>query len=279
VFCDHRIDFSVAGIEPFGPDLAVFDGVPNYDPNRGTFVAAEFGAVPLLVVEVTSPSTRKNDLGIKVELYRRCKVPFYAIVDRHAGEDGTGVALWGYRLTADGYEEIEPGADGRLWLESVRLWLAIEEGKAVLYDASGGRIAPPEDLDQQAATMAEDRRLLVAEVAEERRLAAERDAAMAEAMQVSEEERRAANRRAEEAEKARQEAEEQRRQADEQRRQAEEQRRQADEQRRQADEQRRQAEERAAAETKARRLAEESAAASAASLLALQEEIRRLKGA
>jgi hypothetical protein len=110
---------------------------------------AELNSVPLLVVEVTSPSTRDHDLGIKVELYRRCKVPFYAIIDHHAGEDGDGSALWGYRLIGDEYQRVEPGADGRLWLEVVRQWLSIEEQEAVLYDEQGRRLLRAEELHQR----------------------------------------------------------------------------------------------------------------------------------
>ena len=43
-------------------------------------VAAE-GARPALVVEVTSPSTRENDLGTKPDFYHRAGVPLYVIAD------------------------------------------------------------------------------------------------------------------------------------------------------------------------------------------------------
>jgi Uma2 family endonuclease len=254
VFCDHRIDFGVDGVEPFGPDLAVFDGVPAWDTERGTFPAAEFGAVPLLVVEVTSPSTRNNDLGVKVELYRLCKVPFYAIIDRHAGEDGVGVALWGYRLNGEGLELVEPGEDGRLWLVAVGLWLGIEEGQAVLYDAQGRRLPPPANLRR----LVEELTARCAARDEQLRLADERIAAQVEALNVSEEGRLAADRRAAVAEeRAAAEAHA-----------------------------RRLAEEKAAGEAEARRLAEENAVATEATnksfeamIRALQEENRRLKGA
>jgi hypothetical protein len=211
VFCDHRIDFGVEGIEPFGPDLGVFDNVPEWDPERGTFYAAEYNAESRLVVEVTSPSTHRNDVEVKVELYRRCRVPLYVIIDRHAGQDGTGLALWGYRLKPDdSYERVEPGEDGRLWLEAVRLWLSIEDGQAVLTDEQGRRLPPPADLLAQVEEM--NARLAAEE--EARRLADERIAAMGEAMNLSDAERRQANRRAAEADEARRLAEEGRRQAE-----------------------------------------------------------------
>ncbi len=249
VFFDHRIDFGVAGIEPFGPDLVVFDGVPPWDGQQpATFSAAEFGATPLLVVEVTSPSTRRNDIGIKVELYQRCAVPFYALIDRQAGEDGTGVALWGYRLGADGYEQVEVDEQGRLWLEAVGLWLSIDDGKAVCFDASGRRLLPAANLDRQVAELTTR---LEKEV-EARRQADERNAAVVEALNVSDEQRRAALRQTEAEMLAR-------RQADERAEEAEKARRLADERSEAEAKARRLADERTEAEAKARRLADERA--------------------
>ena len=70
VFCDHRTDFSVEGLEPLGPDLVVVDNLPEWDPMVGTLIIAATGAKPLLVVEVTSENTRKSDIGDKVDFYQ-----------------------------------------------------------------------------------------------------------------------------------------------------------------------------------------------------------------
>ena len=58
---DCRVDWSVPGLRPMGPDIAVFFGV-NRRKDWATLNVAAEGAVPGPVVEVTSPSTRKNDL-------------------------------------------------------------------------------------------------------------------------------------------------------------------------------------------------------------------------
>src|SRR5205814_1037702 len=79
VLRENRVDFGVRGIEPLVPDLTLFEGAAAWDPNRATFPVRAENVTTLLTVEVTSPTTRVNDLGIKVELYRRCGVPFYAI--------------------------------------------------------------------------------------------------------------------------------------------------------------------------------------------------------
>ena len=77
---DHRVDWNIPGVRPLAPDVAVFFNVQRRDDWETFNVKAE-GAIPALVVEVTSRSTRKNDLGIKVDYYHRAKVPLYLIAD------------------------------------------------------------------------------------------------------------------------------------------------------------------------------------------------------
>ncbi len=104
---------------------------------------ADFRARTLLVIEVTSPDTRANDLGVKVEFYHRVGALFYAIVDRHETRRGVDLRLIGYRAdpaTPDHFLEAPPDERGRLWLVPAHLWLTVEDGRAVLYDENGRRI-------------------------------------------------------------------------------------------------------------------------------------------
>jgi len=82
VLADCGVDWNIPGVRPLCPDIAVFFGVErdrNYD--WATFNVAAEKARPALVIEVTSRNTRKNDLGIKVDYYRRAGVPLYVIAD------------------------------------------------------------------------------------------------------------------------------------------------------------------------------------------------------
>jgi len=157
VLSDHRVDWQVPGLRPLGPDVVVFRNVHRpWDPERGTFPVADFGARTLLVIEVTSPDTRVNDLGIKVGLYHRAGVPFYAVVDRHQTRGGLDLRLLGYRADpADPtqYAHVAPDERGRLWLDQARMWLAAENGRAVCYDEQGNRIPdyPQLAVDARAA--------------------------------------------------------------------------------------------------------------------------------
>jgi hypothetical protein len=145
VLGDHRIDFEVRGIEPLGPDLIVLDGVGEWDGTRGTFPVRTMGAKALLTIEITSPDTRVYDLGVKVELYHTCKVQGYAVVDRQAGADRNEVRVVGFRRTRTRFVPLPQDEQGRVWLEPVGLWLGVEGDRAVCYDESGKRIAPPEE--------------------------------------------------------------------------------------------------------------------------------------
>jgi colicin import membrane protein len=151
---DHRVDWEVAGVRPLGPDIVVFDGLRQaWDPGRGTFPVRTFGARTLLVIEVTSPDSRIYDLGIKRDLYQRVGVAFYAVVDRPEARGGPDLRLIGYRTdpaNPDRYTEVQPDERGRLWLETVRLWLAAEDGRAVLYDDQGKRIPDYAQLAREA---------------------------------------------------------------------------------------------------------------------------------
>lgn len=123
VLSDCRIDFDVEGVRPLGPDVAVFFEVERHI-DWSTFYLGEEGARPALVVEVTSPDTRKNDVGIKVDYYHRAGIPYYVIADvyREQGNDRR-IELIGYKAAPDGYVRYAPDEQGRIWLDPVRLWL------------------------------------------------------------------------------------------------------------------------------------------------------------
>ena len=124
VLADCRIDWNIPGVRPLGPDIAVFVGVKRRPPKGwDTFHVAREGAKPLLVVEITSPSTRKNDLGVKVGFYHRANVPLYVIADVVDRGTKRQVKLIGYRHGPKAYKPIAARKDGRIYLEPLRLWL------------------------------------------------------------------------------------------------------------------------------------------------------------
>jgi len=127
VLSDCRVNFNISGVRPLGPDVVVFFDVAR-DPQTdwATFNVAFEKARPVLVVEVVSKNTRKNDLGIKVDYYHRGRVPLYVIADVKGRGPNRRVKLLGYQSLGGKYEPITSDAQGRIYLEPVRLWLGVK---------------------------------------------------------------------------------------------------------------------------------------------------------
>lgn len=150
VFQDLLFLWDVPGLKGHAPDLAVVFGVrPGH---RESFDVAAEGVRPTLIVEITSPSTANLDHQAKLEEYHLVGIPFYFIIDRRVVRRQRMLRLLGYRYTAAGYEPMVPNERGWLWMEPVRAWLGIAEGKPLCYTEEGMQIA---DYDQLEAKLSE----------------------------------------------------------------------------------------------------------------------------
>ena len=114
------VDWNLPGVRPICPDTVVFTGVRRRI-NWSVFDVAAEGARPELVVEVTVPWTRQLDLGPKLDIYRRAKIPFYLIADNPRWEERRTLELIGYRYAPRAYRRVAPDQRGRIELEAVRL--------------------------------------------------------------------------------------------------------------------------------------------------------------
>lgn len=250
VLTDVRIAWDVPNLRPHSPDITVIPGLPARR-NWSTFDVQEEGRRPALIIEITSPETRQNDLEAKVEHYAWARVAQYVIVDSTTRSESRRLRLLNYRLVGDRYVRQRLDANGRVYLAIARLWVGIVGDHVVCYDEHGAEIGDYTEVVRRARQEAAARAL-----AEERARLAEEQA------------RRETEARAAEA-AARAAAEEQARREAAARAAAEEQAR-------------REAEARAAAEAQARREAEARAAEAAARaevearLRELEAELRRL---
>ena len=121
------------------PDVFVVRGVPRRQ--RDNYLVWEEGRAPDLVIELTSPSTRKEDLVKKFELYRDVlRVPEYFLFDPR--DEYLKPPLQGYRLTEGQYVRIEPVAGGRLPSAVLGLELERMGSELRLYDPASGRYLP-----------------------------------------------------------------------------------------------------------------------------------------
>jgi colicin import membrane protein len=170
VLCDVLVVWDVPGLRPHSPDLSVIFGVRRPEQPRKSFDVGAEGVRPRILIEVVSPNYRNNDVVIKVEHYHQARVPLYVIVDRQQ-EEGP-VKLTGYRYAPQEYEEMPTDAQGRLWLEPLRVWLGARGNRVVCYDGVTGqelgdytRVSQEaERLSQGLATAEERIRELEAEI-------------------------------------------------------------------------------------------------------------------
>ncbi|WP_287158381.1 Uma2 family endonuclease [Chloroflexus sp.] len=259
VMRDIRIAWDVPGLRPHSPDVMVIPGITKQD-NWSTFDVAQEGQRPALIIEITSPETRENDLVRKVEHYARAGVAQYVIVDYLTREEPLRLRLLDYRLVGEHYVLHPPDEHRRVYLESARLWLGITDNHVVCYNERG------EVMGNYTAMM---------ELAETAQAQAQREA---EARAAAEEQaRREAEARAAAEEQARREAEARAAEAAA-RAVAEEQARREAEARAAEAAARAAAEEQARREAEARAAAEEQARLAEARLRELEAELRRLRG-
>jgi Uma2 family endonuclease len=152
------------------PDLFVVKGVPK--KQRPKYLLWEEGKVPCMVVEVTSSSTRREDISKKKDLYERLGVEEYFLFDILG--DYLNPRLQGYRLRDGRYQPLEPGSDGSLISETVGVILVPEPESLRLVNAATGEILlRPEEVEDRAELEALNRKRMEQEARGRREAEAE----------------------------------------------------------------------------------------------------------
>jgi Uma2 family endonuclease len=120
------------------PDFFVVRGVPKH--NRDHYLIWVEGKGPEAIVELTSRSTREEDVDDKMWLYQDVlKVYEYFLFDPH--NEYLDPQLQGYRLKGEKYVRIEP-VDGRLPSEVLELHLEANGKEVRLYNPATGKWLP-----------------------------------------------------------------------------------------------------------------------------------------
>jgi Uma2 family endonuclease len=120
------------------PDVFVVRGVANH--NRPNYLLWEEGRAPQVVIELTSSSTRNEDLRTKFRLYQdRLRVREYFLFDPLG--DYLQPALQGHRLRQGAYRPIRPQG-GRLPSQVLGLHLEGSGRELRLYDPAAGSWLP-----------------------------------------------------------------------------------------------------------------------------------------
>jgi Uma2 family endonuclease len=129
------------------PDVFAVRGLGKH--RRKYYLLWEEGKAPEVVVELTSKSTRKEDLDKKFCLYRdTLKVKEYFLFDPH--QEYLRPPLQGYRLVRGEYVPIKL-VKGRLPSKVLGLHLEAHGGVLRFYDPkTGQRLPTPQELHEQA---------------------------------------------------------------------------------------------------------------------------------
>jgi Uma2 family endonuclease len=148
------------------PDVLLVKGVQKWD--RPIYKLWEEGRVPSLVVEVTSESTRDEDLSKKKGIYQRLGVEEYFLFDPYG--DYLEPRLQGQRLEAGRYAPMVPKPDGSLFSSTTGLMLRPEGERLRLVDPATGLLLWPEEVEaaQEAAEERASREAAARQAAEER---------------------------------------------------------------------------------------------------------------
>lgn len=105
------------------PDVFVVRGVPKKKRRVYKFWE-EGGRGPCLVIEVTSDSTRDEDVSGKKALYERLGVEEYFLYDPL--EDYLDPRIQGFRLSQGRYQKIRPEPDGSLLSRTIGVTFRVE---------------------------------------------------------------------------------------------------------------------------------------------------------
>lgn len=199
-------------LKHLSPDVFVVHGVPKHTtPERRRYLVwEEEGKAPDFVIELTSDTTREEDVDDKMTIYRDIlQVKEYFLYDPY--EEYMDPPLQGYRLVEGQYQAIEL-VEGRLPSETIGLHLEASEGFLRLFDPVTRLWIPTPPEEHQGRLLAEmewqraqeERQIALVErqrAQEERQRALEeRQRALEERQRAQEERQRALEERAEEAE-------------------------------------------------------------------------------
>lgn len=141
IFSDMLIDLGLPGVRPVSPDLYLIQGLSLRRLYRSLNLRRNRRARLRLVMEITSPSTRNGDLTTKPRYYWQAGAEFYIIIDEvTADEETRELRLIPYQRGKARWRRMPVNAQGRVWLELLQMWLGVEGGFVVCYDADGTEI-------------------------------------------------------------------------------------------------------------------------------------------
>ena len=136
------------------PDVLVTFGIGQ--KLRKTYRVWQEGKTPDFVLELSSETTYRNDLGEKMELYAMLGIPEYFLADIEGLYLPT--PLMGFRLVDGVYEPVSPGEDGEVHAAVLGLDFHLRLEDIQLYDPARNQwLQLPEEAAETRAEQAETR--------------------------------------------------------------------------------------------------------------------------
>lgn len=141
------------------PDVFVTLGIPK-NKFRPYYLTWEEGKGPDLAIELTSKSTRHEDLKQKLELYRDIlKIKEYFLFDPFG--EYLKPPLRGFRLLGGEYRLIKP-VNGRIPSKVLGLHLEGQKDQLRLFDVAAGKWLPtPKELIKESRSVIEQNRSVI----------------------------------------------------------------------------------------------------------------------
>lgn len=145
-----------------GPDFFVVLDVENDPTRQGWVVWDENGRYPDVIIELLSDSTETQDLGEKKRLYEQVfKTKDYFVFHPFKVNSLQGWSLDNHQI----YQPITPNQEGRLWSETLGLWVGIWNGVVEddnhswlrFYDRDGNVVLLPAEAEKQRADVEQQR--------------------------------------------------------------------------------------------------------------------------
>ena len=140
-----------------GPDFFVVLDVDG-TTNRDAWIAwEEDSRLPDVVIELMSPSTAEVDLTTKKDIYeRKLKTQDYFVYNPKNPS-----SLRGWELINRRYQSLSPDRSGRLYCESLGLWLGVWQGTIEnsqgnwlrFFDGDGNLVLMRDEAETQRATL------------------------------------------------------------------------------------------------------------------------------
>ena len=166
-----------------GPDVFIVKGVPFNQIRPYWAVWDEDGKYPNVIIELMSPTTKKEDRTTKKDLYEQVfHTPEYFWYDPETKE------LAGWRLSEGTYDPIVSDQRDRMWSEELQLWLGRWEGTYLevpgtyprFYGAQGALVLLEKERQRQRAEQERQRAEQERQRAEQERQRAEQERQRAE---------------------------------------------------------------------------------------------------